>query len=577
MLQILEAGLRVSLGQYSSAGRKAENQDFYGAVVPQGTTLAMKGIACAIADGISSSPVGHVAAETAVKSFLTDYYCTSDAWTVKTAASRVIGATNSWLYTQSRHVEERDLAHVTTFSALVFKGSTTHLFHIGDSRISRIVGADIEPLTADHRLRSARTDSHLVRALRLMPSVEIDYRQLGTQSGEVFVLTTDGVHDHVPPRDMIRLIKAAASLDAAAEAIALQALEAGSTDNLTVQIVRVDGVGEHPGDLAADGSEPLPPAPLPQVPGQFEGFHIRRQIHASSRSHVFLASADGSDRPVALKFPSVDMRDDQAYLRRFAMEEWVMRRVSSAHVLSARPTPAPRRSLYLVTEYVDGQSLSQWMRDRQRLELATCRDVVGQIAAGLQALHRKEILHQDLRPDNILIDGSGTVKLIDFGSARVAGVVEAVLETMAPDILGTFQYTAPEYFLGERGSERSDLFSLGVITYQLLTGRLPYGAAVARTNSPRQQARLRFRSMGDLRPDVPGWVEAAIRRAVHPDPAHRYDAISEFVHDLSHPRSEYDGRRQMPLAERNPLLFWQALSLFLSIVILLLLWQMSKL
>ena len=150
------AALRVTVGQYSSAGRKAANQDFHGAIVPDGAALTMKGVALAVADGISSSPVGHVAGERAVKSFLTDYYCTSDAWTVKTAASRVIDATNSWLHAQSRHVEDRDLAHVTTLSALVLKGSRAYIFHVGDSRISRCVGQDLEPLTDEHRLRPSR-------------------------------------------------------------------------------------------------------------------------------------------------------------------------------------------------------------------------------------------------------------------------------------------------------------------------------------------------------------------------------------------------------------------------------------
>ena len=88
-----------------------------------------------------------------------------------------------------------------------------------------------------------------------------------------------------------------------------------------------------------------------------------------------------------------------------------------------------------------------------------------------------EMLHQDLRPDNIMIDKTGTAKIIDFGSTRIAGIADDDASAAHDDILGTAQYTAPEYFLGEGGSPRSDIFSLGVIAYQMLTGRLPYGAA----------------------------------------------------------------------------------------------------
>src|SRR5690242_4085152 len=118
----MSARLSIVVGQHSAAGAKPSNQDFHGSVVPTGAVLAAKGIAVAIADGISSSPVGAVASETAVKSFLTDYYDTSDAWSVKTSAERVLAATNSWLHAQNGRLlndEDRDRGHVCTFSAIV--------------------------------------------------------------------------------------------------------------------------------------------------------------------------------------------------------------------------------------------------------------------------------------------------------------------------------------------------------------------------------------------------------------------------------------------------------------------------
>jgi serine/threonine protein phosphatase PrpC len=557
----------VSIGQYASAGRKLASQDFHGAIVPEGSALPMKGIALAIADGISSSLVGQVAAETAVKSFLTDYYCTSDAWTVKTAASRVIDATNSWLYAQSRHVENRDHAHVTTFSALVLKGAKAHVFHVGDSRISQLIDHELEPLTSEHRLRPSRCESYLSRALGLAAAVEIDYRQLRVQSGDVFVLTTDGIHDHLPARQIAACITCESDLSQAAAEIAKLALEAGSDDNLTIQIARIDNLDEEDLPLLS-AAERLPATPLPQAPCDFEGFRIHRQIHASHRSHVFLATETATGEPRALKFPAIDLWEDEASLRRFAMEEWVLRRVSGVHLLKGRTPLLPRRALYLVTDYVEGQTLSQWMADRPLADLRAVRDIVAQVADGLRALHRKEIIHQDLRPDNVMIDGAGTVRIIDFGSAQVGGLAEAAPALDSDDILGTFQYTAPEYFLGERGTEQSDLFSLGVLAYQMLTGRLPYGALVARTRTRSQQSKLKFCAVRDQRADVPDWVEGAIKMAVHPDPAKRYQALSEFVHDLSNPNPTFIQRRSSPLVERDPLLLWKMLSVALGLLVL---------
>src|SRR4029077_20132125 len=122
---------------------------------------------------------------------------------------------------------------------------------------------------------------------------------------------------------------------------------------------------------------------------------------------------------VVLKIPSIDLRGDPAYLKQFVMEEWIARRLDSAHVLKPRPPSRKRNFLYVVTEFVDGQTLSQWMIDNPRPDLETVRGMVDQMARGLRAFHRLEMLHRDLRPENVMIDKTGTVKIIDFGSTRV--------------------------------------------------------------------------------------------------------------------------------------------------------------
>ena len=198
------------------------------------------------------------------------------------------------------------------------------------------------------------------------------------------------------------------------------------------------------------------------------------------------------------------------------MEEWVARRINSAHVLKPFATTRKRDYLYVVTEFIDGQTLAQWRVDNPHPDLATVRGLVGQIVKGLQAFHRMDMLHQDLRPENIMIDKTGTARIIDFGSTRVAGVAEMVGQV--DDILGTPQYTAPEYFLGEPGTPRSDLFSLGVITYQLLTGRLPYGAEVAKTRTRLAQRNLQYQSALDDTLAIPAWMDGVLKKAVHPDP-----------------------------------------------------------
>src|ERR1700761_5624448 len=359
--------LRISAGAHSDKGRKPANQDFHGILIPDEPLLGLKGIAVVLADGISSSNVSHVASESAVKSFLTDYYCTSETWSVKTSAQRVLAATNSWLHAQTKRsqyaYDDKDKGYVCTLSAIVLKSTTAHLFHIGDSRIYRVVGQTLEQLTRDHRIAVSSEQSYLSRALGINPSAEIDYSTIEIATGDIFVLATDGVYEHVGNRFAVQTIHDhARDLDEAARIIVDEALRQGSQDNLTVQIVRVDDMpgSNDAAELLGRPSE-LPPAPLLEPRMLFDGYRIIRELHGSSRSHIYLAVDTDSEALVAIKTPSIDLRDDPSYLKRFMMEEWVARRIDSPHVLKPCPTSRKRSYLYVVMEFIDGQTLRQWM------------------------------------------------------------------------------------------------------------------------------------------------------------------------------------------------------------------------
>lgn len=567
---MMASQLRVSLGQHSSPGRKALNQDFHGALIPGEPLLSTKGIALALADGIGSSAVSQVASQAAVTGFLEDYFSTAETWSVKQSAERVLRATNAWLHAQTRQSQyryDRDRGYVCTLSALVLKSATAYLFHAGDTRIYRLRDGSLEQLTQDHRVWLSAEQSCLSRALGIDSHLELDHRTLPLEVGDLFVLTTDGVHEHLSEsrlRDLLALY--GHDLDNAARVLVDEAYERGSDDNLSVQLLRVDSLPDQGMSEIQRQLADLALPPLLEPRRLFDGYRIVRELHASSRSHVYLATDEDSDAPVVIKTPSLDLREDAAYLERFAMEEWIARRIDNPHVLRAARGGRRRHYLYSVTEYLEGQSLTQWMRDNPRPDLDTVRGIVEQIARGLRAFHRLEMLHQDLRPENVLIDRTGTVKIIDFGACRIAGVVETATRLDPDQPLGTLPYTAPEYFLGEGGTPRSDLFSLGVITYQMLSGRLPYGADVARCRTRAAQNRLRYRNLFDEQAELPAWIDDILRKAVHPDPNKRYSELSELTFDLRQPGYEITGRVR-PLMERNPVAFWKGVSLVLAVVL----------
>ncbi len=566
---MMKKKLDVSVGQYSSAGRKLINQDFHGTLVPNEPLLSSKGIAVAIADGISSSDVSQVASETAIKGFIQDYYSTSDSWSVKTSAQRVLKATNSWLYAQTRNSPYRfnkDKGYICTFSAIVFKSNTAHLFHCGDSRIYRLVDNTLEQLTTDHRHVVDEQTSYLTRALGIHDTLEMDYKALPLSEGDTFILATDGVFEFLSPKFIAEAINEGSDLDEVAKKLVEDAYAADSDDNLSIQIVRLEGLPDQQVEEVHQQLNHLPAAPQLSARMQFDGYNILRDIYMSSRSHVFLAEDVGTGEKVVIKTPSTEMRNDQEALENFLMEDWIAKRVNNAHVLKAIEPTRKRNYLYTVTEYIEGQTLAQWMIDNPTPDIETVRAIITQIAKGLQAFHRQEMVHQDLRPNNIMIDTTGTVKIIDFGATKVAGISEVVEKNEG--LMGTAQFTAPETFLGALGTPQSDLFSLGVIAYKMLSGGLPYGTAIAKITNRRALGRLTYRPIRNEQGDCPDWVDYAISKATNIDPLKRYAEVSEFVYDLKKPSSDYLSKTKPPLIDRSPVLFWQCVSLVLLGVIL---------
>ncbi len=571
----MSSQLRISLGQHSDKGRKETNQDFHGACLPADAQLTDKGIAIALADGISSSNVSQIASQSAVRVFLEDYYCTSPAWSVKKSAQQVLMAVNSWLYAQTQQSPyryEKDRGFVCTLSALVLKSTTAHLFHAGDTRIHRLRDGLLEQLTTDHRVHVSSEQSFLSRALGIHSHLDIDYQSLRLEQGDVFLFTTDGVHEFASARVMINAIADhAADLDAAARVIVAEAFERGSTDNLTTMIARVDAIPQpSANEVHRQLTElPFPPPLAPRM--AFDNYTIVRELHASSRSHVYLATADDLPAPVVIKTPATELQSDPVLLERFLMEDWVAQRISNAHVVKAAARGRKRNYLYTVTEFIDGRTLHQWLIDHPRPPLETVRGIVEQIASALLAFHRLEMLHQDVRPQNVMIDATGTVKLIDFGSTLVAGISEIATSLEQREMLGTLQYMAPEYFLGESGTTRSDLYSLGIIAYQMLCGRLPFGAEVPKARTRAAQRQLVYHSVLDDEREVPAWIDDVLRKATHPDPNRRYEELSEFLHDLRYPTQDWLARTRAPLLERNPVAFWKGVSLLLAALVVWLL------
>lgn len=564
--------LEIDYAFCSEAGIKDNNDDSCDVCVPDGALLLTKGVAAAIADGVSSSEGGGHASQVCVTGFLTDYYSTPESWTVKTSASKVLGSLNRWLCGQGQSLYDSAMGMVTTFSGMVLKSTTAHIVHIGDSRIYHSQGGNLEQITRDHRVWVSKEREFLSRAMGADPHIDIDYHSITVEPGDLFLFTTDGVHDFMTHQEMVKILRAQDhNLQACANSLVETAMAHGSNDNVSCQLIRVLELPQETEDDILRRVSDLPFPPDLSVGVTIDGYKILRELHASSRSEVFLALDTETKQKVVLKTPSVNFRDDPAFLDNFLHEEWVGRRIKNAHLLRVFE-PRRRRFLYNITEYVEGSSLAQWMPDHGQASLSQARNFAQQIIDGLRCMHRMEMFHQDLKPDNILIDPHGILKLIDFGSARIAGreEIETSFDRATPQ--GTLNYAAPECLRGEPCTHASDIYSLGIIIYELLTGRLPYGE----TDRPDGKRKYNYIPARTFNKKIPSWVDGALGKSVNPDPRRRYEAMSEFLHDLNHPNDKLIESHQTPWIERSPLSFWKSATLLLLITNLLLLYFLIK-
>ncbi|MFZ2727468.1 MAG: protein kinase [Methylococcaceae bacterium] len=557
--------LSISLAHASDKGIKTDNEDFVGALIPNDNQLFYKGITLAIADGMSGSEAGKQASHCCVASFLSDYYSTPDSWSVKQAGQKILSATNSWLYSQGQVRYQSTKGMVSTLSVLVLKSTTAFLFHIGDSRIYRLRQGQLEQLTRDHRIWLANDKSYLNRAMGIEPRLEVDYQAIPLELNDVFLMTTDGIHDFIDEKSLKQLLLSDTNLENCAQAILQQASDNHSDDNLSCQLIKIESLPEIKEDEIIRHHLNLAFPPPLQQGMMLDNYQIISELHASKRTQIYKALDTITNSLVVLKTPSVFYDDDTYYIEHFLHEEWAGKRINHENILKVVNSHHKKSYLYYVTEFLDGITLRDWLFNNPKPDIKTARKLIEQIAKGLRAFHRMEMLHQDLKPENIMITHEGIVKIIDFGSVKIAGIAEILpLDIEDDNVLGTLNYTAPEYHLGQRASIKSDLFSLGVIAYEIFNNALPFGQDFPEKPNKVNLAKLHYVPSFYCNDMIPPWLDGALKKATALNPVLRYETLSEFLYDLSTPNPAFLKNSDfIPLIERNPLVFWKVTTLIL--------------
>ncbi|GGP83536.1 bifunctional protein-serine/threonine kinase/phosphatase [Shewanella ulleungensis] len=568
--------LQLVVGQASEKGHKSQNEDAIGIRIPSGVSLMTKGIVSVISDGVSTAEGGAQASAISVSNFLADYYSTPDSWSVQTSSAKVLTALNRWLYGLGQDYRDARRGFVCTFSALVFKSCTVHMLHVGDSRVYRFRRGELSQLSHDHSTKINSSHQYLTRALGMDVKLDVDYKALTVEQDDLYLLTTDGIHDQFTEFELLQKISSFYQLhpqlsddlcEQFCHKLIKKAFELGSKDNLSAQLLCVQQLPKQAIDDVYHhlSQRPFPP-PL-SVGMKLDGYQVTHIIHQSQRSQVYRVE-NNQQQAFCMKTPSVNYIDDAAYIERFMLESWIGQRINSTHVVKVVEQHKPKSALYYLTEYLTGVSLAQWLVQHKKAPVEDVLLLLKQIELGVRAFHRRETLHQDLKPDNIFITRDGVVKIIDFGSCYIKGVAEISTPLTRDHILGTADYTAPEVILGFQADGRADLFSLAVIAYEMLAGESPFKGKLSKCNTRQAFSRLEYVNVHQLNPMVPIWIDQALKKALSIEPNLRQADTCEFIHQLTTASAQQRPKHFVPLINRNPVRFWQATSIVLLLALI---------
>lgn len=566
--------LEINSGYASATGARPSNEDYCGIVMPESRVLATKGVMAVLADGVGGSGGGREAAEFSVRGLLADYYATPDTWAIPHALDKILQPINRWLLAQSFPQKDNRLDNrrlVSTLSALVLHGDRYVIGHVGDSRIYLLRDRQLRALTVDHVWDQPGMQHVLKRAMGLDQHLVVDYTDNALRPGDVFLLASDGVWEVLGDKAIHDLLTTYQDTQNAADALVRQALAGKGNDNATAMVLRVDQVGETNRHHAVLEAKDLA-VPERLKPGQIlDEFEVIKLLHESKGTLLYkvkhVTTQPVTQQSMVLKTLPPALRDDLPSREGLLVEEWLAKTLVSHYFPQVLPlTQEVRHYLYYVMSFHEGATLQQHLEHGRHFSIAEAIQIGMRLGKALGILHRMNIIHRDIKPDNIHLDVEGKLRLLDLGVA----LNPATMRSQGTP--GTPSFIAPELFAGEQPSCQSDLYAVGVTLYYLLTRKYPYGE-IEPFQHPRFTEPL---PPTRYRPDIPQWLENVLMKAVAKNPVKRFETAEEWVitlgkgeHALTVPY------RRAPLAERDPLRLWQlgvAISVLINLLLLYLLW-----
>ncbi|UII57370.1 Stk1 family PASTA domain-containing Ser/Thr kinase [Cytobacillus spongiae] len=257
-------------------------------------------------------------------------------------------------------------------------------------------------------------------------------------------------------------------------------------------------------------------------------YKIIDMVGGGGMANVYLAHDMILDRDVAVKVLRLDFANDEEFIKRFHREAQSATSLAHPNIVNIYDVGEEESIYYIVMEYVDGHTLKQYIQQKSPLSVEKALDIMEQLTSAISHAHQNHIIHRDIKPQNILIDDEGNVKITDFG---IAMALSATSITQTNSVLGSVHYLSPEQARGGMANKKSDIYSLGIVMFELLSGRLPFSGESA-VSIALKHLQSETPSIRRWSPNIPQSVENIVLKATAKDPFHRYDTVDEMKLDI---------------------------------------------
>lgn len=530
---------------------RPKNEDALGAQLPNDPEeWRRRGGICVICDGVGGQGDGDRASRLAVQTALETFKQVAPETTPASLLRQMFNSANLAVYDASLDTES-PTRMATTMSVALFRHNEVHVGHVGDCRVYHIHGREIRRITTDHsysgvqmklglisaqEAASSELRCVLTRSMGKEPTVQMDLYTFAVNPGDFVVTCCDGLYTCMSEQELLDIVTRWPE-QACNELISL-CERRGADDNLSVQIVQVKQIERVTFYRGTPMYQTIGDTSMDQelqndqiLDGRYQ---IIGQISKSGMASIYRAIDTKTGQAVALKVPFMQFESDPGFYTRFEREQEIGQKLRHPHILRIEnPEGLEKSRPYLVMEYLQGQTLGSLMKSIKPMPENDAMKIGSRICDALQYLHENKIIHRDLKPDNIMICDDGSIRIMDFGIAKMEGARRLTFGKFQP-AMGTPDYMAPEQVKGQRGDARTDIYSLGAILYEMLTGMPPFEG-----NNP--LVIMNARLSGDpvsprkIKPEITPQVEEIILHAMARRPEDRYASAVEMRRDLDYP------------------------------------------